>query len=48
MGGKISFSPPPLPCGVAELTPQGKPSPVKRRGEWGKLVESVGVTSSKK
>jgi len=27
------YSPPPLPCGVEEFTPQGKPSPVKGGGE---------------
>jgi len=26
------YSPPPLPCGVYSITPQGKPSPVEREG----------------
>jgi hypothetical protein len=28
-------SPPPLPCGVVEFTPQGKPSPLEGEGRVG-------------
>jgi len=29
------YSPPPLPCGVAEFTPQDKPFPLEGEGEGG-------------
>ena len=33
--------PPPLPCGVFFITPQGTPSPVKRLCRNGKMMKNV-------
>jgi hypothetical protein len=39
-------SPPPLPCGVVEFTPQGKPSPLEGEGRvGGKKINSFVLVS---